>query len=262
MTQQVTVAPLIDKRLQFWQITGIEFRSTINTRWKTDPSANSPWSPSQSFQTPSTNTVYMTAAPQSDGRLQLWAIADGKLFTSWKINPASTAEWTAWQSFEMPPGNVKQIAAAPLSDGRLQLWAITADGKLFTSWKTTRAADSPWSPSQSFETPSTNTVYMTAAPLSDGRLQLWAIADGKLFTRWKTDPSADSPWSPWQSFEAPPPTTDGRASDVTQIAAAPLSDGRLQLWVVSHGEVSTRYQNEPSSSSIGAEAEWTKWNKF
>jgi hypothetical protein len=44
---------------------------------------------------------------------------------------------------------------------------------------------------------------ITAAPLSDGRLQLWAIFDDKLFSCWKTTTNPDSAWTDWQPFPQP-----------------------------------------------------------
>ena len=44
---------------------------------------------------------------------------------------------------------------------------------------------------------------ITAAPLPDGRIQLWGIFDDKLFSCWKTTTNPDSAWTDWQPFPQP-----------------------------------------------------------
>ena len=44
---------------------------------------------------------------------------------------------------------------------------------------------------------------ITAAPLYDGRLQLWGIFDDELFSCWKTTTNPDSAWTDWQHFPQP-----------------------------------------------------------
>ena len=44
---------------------------------------------------------------------------------------------------------------------------------------------------------------ITAAPLPDGRLQLWAIFDDELFSCWKTTINSDSAWTDGQPFPQP-----------------------------------------------------------
>ena len=63
---------------------------------------------------------------------------------------------------------------------------------------------------------------VTAAPLPDGRIQLWGIFDDELFSCWKTTTNPDSAWTDWQHFPQP-------SHIITYINAAPLSDGRIQL---------------------------------
>jgi hypothetical protein len=43
---------------------------------------------------------------------------------------------------------------------------------------------------------------ITAAPLYDGRLQLWGIFDDELFRCWKTTTNPDPAWTDWQTFSS------------------------------------------------------------
>src|SRR5438309_467474 len=121
------------------------------------------------------------------------------------------------------------IAVAPLSDGRLQCWAIDGSGKLWSRWKTSTNPSASWTPWSQFQMPqSGNVVTVAGAPLSDGRLQIWAVdANGKLWSCWKTTPNSSASWTPWTTFQMP----SGVAA-VKAIAGAPLTDKRLQIFCV------------------------------
>ena len=149
-------------------------------------------------------------APLPDGRLELWAIdAAGGLFTTWKVSTVPNAGWAPWTDFLAEvgslPNGVQQVAVAPLPDGRLELWAIDAAGGLFTTWKVSAAPNAGWAPWTDFlaEVGSlpNGVQQAAAAPLPDGRLELWAIdAAGSLFTTWKVSVASQSDWAPWADF--------------------------------------------------------------
>jgi hypothetical protein len=47
-------------------------------------------------------------------------------------------------------------------------------------------------------------MAFAAAPLSDGRLQLFCADEhGAMFSSWKETPHPDAAWTPWASFPAP-----------------------------------------------------------
>src|SRR5262249_32050605 len=99
--------------------------------------------------------------------------------------------------------------------------------RLFTTWKSTVNPDADWVPWENFlaEVPLAASVTQVAeAPLPDCRLELWAVGSaGPLFTTWTTTANPDADWAPWEDFLAEVPL----AASVTQVAVAPLSDGRL-----------------------------------
>jgi len=201
----------------------------------------------------------VAAAPLSNGALQLWAVTSaGELFSTWKEAPDAHANWAPWQTFPAPatpPVQVAQVAAARLSNGALELWAVSNQGELFSTWKETPDANADWVPWQSFPALPEPVSQVTAAPLSNGALQLWAVTNqGQLFSTWKETSEANANWVPWQTFLGPaaPP------AKVNQLAAAPLSNGALQLWVVTNqGQLFSTWKETPD-----ANANWLPWQTF
>jgi hypothetical protein len=90
----------------------------------------------------------------------------------------------------------------------------------------------------------------TVGPLSDGRLQVWAVnQSGELWTRWKmtTDPNAG--WSGWVRHDAP---------TLLSVTAGPLPDGRLHLFALDTGGNSWaawKITTDPNSA-------WAEWHQF
>jgi hypothetical protein len=94
---------------------------------------------------------------------------------------------------------------------------------------------------------------MAAAPLSDGRLEAWAVRDtGGLVSTWQVAPSSRADWAPWFDFLAYRPELP---APVSQVAMARLPDDRLEAWAVTTegGLFSTWKVN------TGANADWAPW---
>src|ERR1044071_8968332 len=94
------------------------------------------------------------------------------------------------------------VAVAPLADKRLQFWAIDLTGKLWSRWKTSTDSNATWTALSTFQMPPGVSVVksIAAAPLSDGRLQLWTIdSNGTMWSCWKTGDS-NSAWTNWTAF--------------------------------------------------------------
>lgn len=86
----------------------------------------------------------MTAAPLSDGRLQVWVVDQGgNLLSRWKLTIDPNADWTGWSVFPGPAPLVS-IAAAQLTDGRLQLFALDENGGTWTTCKPTTDPEAVW----------------------------------------------------------------------------------------------------------------------
>src|SRR5436853_486920 len=174
----------------------------------------------------------LTAAKLSDGRMQLWATdASGRIWSIWQ----TSYDWIYWQSPwtpALPTFKSQSLAVAPLSDKRLQFWAVDTAGKIWSCWKSTTDSNSAWTAwtlQWTAQAPPFTATQVAAAPLSDGRLQFWAVdTAGKIWSCWKSTTDSNSAWTAWTlqwTAQAPPFTA-------TQVAAAPLSDGRLQFWAV------------------------------
>jgi hypothetical protein len=262
----LAVAPLGDGRLQFWVSTD---QGQLLTTWKTTIDPDAPWVGWSDFLTevgPLAGTVTdIAVAPLSDGRVELWVSTEqGQLLTAWKTAVDPDASWSLWSDALAEsgplPGIATAVAVAPLSDGRLELWVSTEQGQLLTAWKTTVNPDAPWtlwSDALAESGPLPGTVTdIGVAPLPDGRLELWVSTNqGQLSTTWKTAVDPDAAWTSWSDFLAevgPLPST------VTDVAVAPLSDGRLELWArTDQGRLLTTWK-----TTTNPDATWAGWSDF
>ena len=264
--KEIAVAPLSDGRLQVW---AIDAQGGILSSRKVNSGANAGWTDLDNFLIDvgplPAGATHVAVAPLSDGRLELWVtLADGRLFTAWQNQTDPVVAWTGWTDFlavagSIPTG-VAQVAVARLPDGRLQLWATAVNGHLFTSWKTHTDPNAGWTAWSDFQAEvgavQSGVSHVAVAPLSDGRLELWATAgNGRLFTTWKTTTSPNATWTGWHDFVAevgPLPAAAAR------VAVAPLSDGRLELWVtMTNGSVFTTWKTQTDPN-----ATWTAWVDF
>ena len=173
-----------------------------------DPSAN--WGRIPEPNSPASGLLL--AAPLPDNGIQLWlnGPSPGVPFqTIWR-NGDANSEWVPWGQFEGVPdtSNAWQLAVGQLPDGRLQLWAFSNTAStLYSCWKGTTDANSPWTPWLPFlSTLTPGVLSLAVAPLSDGgSLQVWArVGDNAIWSTRKltTEPSAN--WAPWSSFVALP----------------------------------------------------------
>ena len=104
--------------------------------------------------------------------------------------------------------------------------------------------------------PTNGVSYIAVAPLTDQRLEFW-LSDGAagLLSTWKAFTDPDAAWTPWADFLA---EVGPLANGARQLAVAPLSDGRLELWVSdgAGGLWSTwKTTTDPNAT-------WTGWDDF
>jgi hypothetical protein len=92
---------------------------------------------------------------------------------------------------------------------------------------------------------------IAAAPLPDGRLELFVVTNGKLQAAWQNSTAQNSGWTSLSDFS---PAPNGTVNDV---AVGKLQDGRLQIFVTGPSGVSTcwKQSNDPNSG-------WTNWTAF
>jgi len=100
-------------------------------------------------------------------------------------------------------------------------------------------------------------VQVAAAPLSDGRLQFWAVdTAGAIWSCWKSTTSSNANWTPWtKQWTAQSPPFNAKS-----VAAAPLSDGRLQFWAVdTAGKIWSAWKatTDPNSAWTAWASQWT-----
>jgi len=252
----LAAAQLSDGRLQFW---ATDAPGQIYSSWQIPFDWvywRKPWTPAL----PTFAAKNVAVAPLSDKRLQFWAVdTAGKIWSCWKSTTSANASWTAWTyawTAQPPPFKATQVAAAPLSDGRLQFWAVDTNGVMWSCWKSTTASSASWTAwtkTWTASAPPFTAKQVTAARLSDGRLQFWAVdTNGVMWSCWKSTTASSTPWTGWtKSWTSVPPFA------AKQVAAAPLSDNRLQFFAVdTAGSIWSCWKSTTSSS-----APWTAWTK-
>ena len=151
---------------------------------------------------------------------------------------------------------VTEITAAPLLNGVLKIWVVNigdTSGEIWSCQKQSSDPDSKWTKWCFWKNVRMDS-HITAAPLSDGRLQFWTVADNKIFTCWTQSTDPDSEWTEWTEFCIPPGGVDSSGC----ITAAPLSDGRLQLWIISK----TTPRLQTCKTYIDKSYSWTEWSDF
>ena len=93
-------------------------------------------------------------------------------------------------------------------------------------------------------------IKTAAAPLPDGRLQLWGIdTANQLWTRWQTSAGPNADWSGWSQH--------GGIAKVKQIAVAPMSNKALHLWAVDTNNVLWTCWK----TSADPDADWSAWGQ-
>ena len=72
---------------------------------------------------------------------------------------------------------------------------------------------------------------LAVAPLSDGRLQLWAVGPTThtLFSMWQVSVIPTQPWTPLRLFNPNPSAVPDTSGVIYRITAGHSPDGRVQL---------------------------------
>jgi hypothetical protein len=264
--REVAMAPLSDGRLQSWVVTAT---GGVFCTWKetTDPDSEwASWFDFLAYRGALTGTARQIALGRlSDGRLESFVVTqEGGVFTTWQVGADPNAEWAPWADFLAEAGavagGVRQVAVAPLPDGRLELWAVTQSGGILSSWKETPDPNANWAQWFDFLAYRPGLPapvrQVAMAPLQDGRLEAWAVtSNGDLFSTWKVDTDPNADWEPWMDFIA---EVGALPAPVRSVTVAPLSDGRLTVWVV------TTTGGVYATSKVNADpnGNWGPWANF
>src|SRR5262249_44532668 len=156
--------------------------SRLVTCWKATTDVSAAWTSFVDFTPPGGVLRRIAAGRLSDGRPQLFATTDHDVLTTWKADRNPNAAWAPWQRFYAQTDD-DAISAASLPDGRLQLWRLNRNGAMWSRWKTGPNPNAAWTEWATFSVPGRRTLAFTAAPLKDGRLQLWAADEsGAIYT--------------------------------------------------------------------------------
>ena len=222
-------APLSDGRLQLFVIDGSS-PGQIWSTWQEATDPNSAWTSLSPFQTPEKGAYSVTAAPLSDGRLQLFVTDDSSPGKIWSTRQEATdpnSGWTPLSPLQTLQNAVRFLAVGSLSDRRLQLFLIdNADGQIWSTRQQTSDPDAAWLPPSPFQTPEAKAYLLAVGPLGGGRLQLFLIDN--TWQIWSTQQQTtqhDAAWTPLSPLPAPDDVVRG------SLAAAALSDGRVQFFL-------------------------------
>ena len=243
LASPIAAAPNADGRLQMFAVgrNGQSYSS-----WQTSPNGNwTQWTP-LGGTTPLPPTAPISVAPNADGRLQMFVVADnGRSYSSWQTSPNGT--WTGWS----PLGGGVLPAGAPISvgrnaDGRLEMFAVAANGRSYSSWQT--SPNGNWTLWSALG----GGVLPAAAPIAvgrnaDGRLEMFAVAaNGRSYSSWQTSPNGN--WTLWSALGG------GVLPAAAPVSVASNADGRLQMFAVAgNGRSYSSWQLKPDGN-------WTEWH--
>lgn len=243
-----------DGRLEVFMLVGEGiFSGSLWHAWQRTQGGWSPWAPLESPNHSGLGKPPVVAGNR-DGRLEVFAEADGAV---WHIWQRTQGGWSPWHSLESPNQvSVRRPVVARNRDGRLEAFVLGSDKAVWHIWQ---KAGGGWSGWASLESPPDGSLSELAAGAhADGRLVLFAVATpsggtspGDANALWQREQAVAGGWSPWRSFTRPYDT-----QTVEGPALALDANRRLHLWLRIPGGV-TLYQlkqTEPNGSEW--EAGW------
>jgi hypothetical protein len=109
---------------------------------------------------------------------------------------------------------------------------------------------------------------LAVAPLSDGRLQLWAVGPTThtLFSMWQVSVIPTQPWTSLRLFNPNPSAVPDTTGVIYRITAGHSPDGRVQLWVPAFfqapGSLATYGTMTTWKTTPDPDAAWLPWQPF
>lgn len=156
-----------------------------------------------------------------------------------------------------------RLALATLPNKALQVFVVSPQGSLLSAWKKSSEVDAAWTNLNPFNPDPGRVNNIAVATLPDGRLTLWAIPTaGGLISNCKQTKDTNSPWEvTWTQTDLP---DFGILQGPDLVAAGPLSNGALQLFVTGHhapdpteAKLFTRWK-----LSADPDAQWSEWQEL
>jgi len=254
----LVAAQLSDGRVQLWA--SRDHTAGAWSLWKTDVDPDSSWTGWQQFAFDTPRTVVVGAGVLSNGAIQVFGLA---AMPAWpvanvsmrKVSDDPNAQWAGTGlGFD---GNCTDITAQQLSDGRLQIFALSqatmgGSSRLLSRWQLEPAWDAPLSAVADMNV-GRGLSSIVALRLPDRRIQLIGGTNDGLLSTWKATTDPNAAWLPWTAFQSTPPV-----SSTTQLAWAPLPDGRPQVWSVNRfGDMHSTWKTTEDSNSA-----WVPWSTF
>ncbi len=188
-----------------------------------------PWSGWERLGKPQETELSRPFAQRNqDGRIEVFASGQGRIFHAWQVFPNSgwSDGWLGMGS-PAPDVHVEAHVVGRNADGRQEVFALGDDGALWQAWQV--APNGGWSGWRRLGAPGNGTSLaqeFEAGRNQDGRQELFAVGtDGHVWQIWQTAPGGG--WSTWKDLGAPGP---GIRPD--RISVGNNGDGRQELFVM------------------------------
>jgi hypothetical protein len=235
------------------EVFSIDLNNDMWHVWQTAP--NGTWS-SLSLLNNLANASYyagLAVDQNADGRLEVFAIADGALWHIWQTT-AGGGWYKSWFSSGKPSGINLQAGPTLVrnADGRLEAFASGSDRALWHIWQT--APNGTWSSWASLGMPPNmqNIPGPVVEKNADGRIEVFeAGSDDALWHIWQT--TAGGGWYKSWFSSGKPSASAGMYMGPSVIQNA---DGRLEVFTVgTDGALWHIWQNVPNGT-------WNQWTSL
>lgn len=212
------------------------------------------WAGWQSLGRPHETEIHTPVVQSNqDGRLQVFAIGRGEVFSIWQVSP--NGGWhDGWLSKGRPSAavDVLAIVVGRNADGRQEIFGIGADHALWQQWQV--QPNGGWSEWKRLGTPAKDidlSGQFTVGRNQDGRQEIFvAGSDGNVWQIWQTSPNGG--WSNWGKLGKPP--VGIRRSD--RITVGRNKDGRQELFAM--GADDALWHIWQAGPNVG----WTSWESL
>jgi len=218
-------------------------------------STSTPWLDSPP---PITDSVWnlhtmMATATNSDGRLDIFAVAsDGYLYHKFQTN-ANTGPWSGWISLDST--KTFSVYASPAvrcdSAGCLMLFIVGTNGQMYRYKESTAANDSTWT--GSFNLGGNFSPFARVATAMNLNGALWGFAVSQTNNQLQEicQATAGGSWSGWTNM-------GGTWDPQSDVAAGQNPDGSLSLFMIGIGDTNNANAVFEKRQN-GANGNWLSW---
>ncbi len=193
------------------------------------------------WQALAASTSQPAVAVNSNGTMQVFAVASGRIVTSWQTGPGQA--FGGWLDLDFPAQAVGVPGVGTNASGALQLFVRTDDNRLLTSWQS--APSSAWGGWADLGADGQIGSDPTVGANSNKTVQVFVEGTGgRVLTSWQTGPNQG--FGGWLDMGVAAPAAGAPAVGVN-------ASGALQVFVrTTSNRLLTSWQSGPS-------APWGGW---